>query len=43
MADDSPVIYLKDIARHYQQGDVRLDICLDCTMAMGIPGGETIN
>ncbi len=24
-------------------GDVRLDICLDCTTAMDIPGGETIN
>jgi lipoprotein-releasing system ATP-binding protein len=40
MADESPVIFLKGIERHYQQGDARLDIL--CGVELAVWAGQSV-
>jgi lipoprotein-releasing system ATP-binding protein len=40
MAEEPPAIYLKGIARHYQQGDARLDIL--CGVELAVWPGQSV-
>jgi lipoprotein-releasing system ATP-binding protein len=40
MPDESPVIHLKGIERHYQQGDARLDIL--CGVELAVWAGQSV-